>query len=107
MSSEIRRHTLEYSYCCIPVQRIEYDDPQVNKDLFKDRNDFYGKIVPRMEGSGLKTVKGMSGGPLLSIEKNGESLIYRLFGVQKSWDKENRVVRAESIAKILELIEWK
>lgn len=103
-SKELKTHILKYSYVCIPVKKIEYDSPEVNKLIFNNPNDFYGKIMLPLGGDGPTSIKGMSGSPIFSIERNEDNLIYRLYGILKSWDKTKSIIRAEHIRKIIDII---
>ncbi len=103
-SNELKTHILKYLYCCIPVEKVEYNNAEVNKSIFKNPNDFYGKLMLPLGGDGPSSIKGMSGSPIFSIEINDDNFIYRLYGVLKSWDKTKSIIRAEHISKIIEII---
>lgn len=93
---------------CLPVQQIGYrGDFHPNKEFWNDPDAFYGQILPFVDGveDQPASLKGMSGGPLFSIERDPSDRIgYRLFGIQRSEDKDERLIRAEPIHKILGLI---
>ena len=95
---------------CIPLIKIEYDQCKGEGEFWSDPDAFYGKIVPFSGDSEVPpiNIKGMSGGPLLSIErKPDKGFLYRLYGIQRSWESRQRIIRAESIYKIQEIIEAK
>ena len=95
---------------CIPLIKIEYDQCKGEGEFWSDPDAFYGKIVPFSGDSEVPpiNIKGMSGGPLLSIErKPDKGFLYRLYGIQRSWESRQRIIRAESMYKILEIIEAK
>jgi hypothetical protein len=104
IGDDIKRHGLEYSYWCLPVQKLEYDNPEVNKSIFANPTDFYDKLMLPLGDGGLHSVVAMSGGPILSIERKGEQFTYRLYGVQKSWDRSRLVIRGEHIGRVAEII---
>ncbi len=93
---------------CLPVCQIEYrGDSHTNKEFWNDPEAFYGQILPFVDGPEYQpvSVKGMSGGPLFSIERDPSDRIrYRLFGIQRSEDKDERLIRVEPMHKILGLV---
>jgi len=89
------------------VRQIEYRGDIWNKEFWNDPKAFYGQIIPFAEGSEFQpiSVKGMSGGPLFSVERDPSGRIgYRLYGIQRSEDKDERLIRVEPLHKILGLI---
>jgi hypothetical protein len=86
---------------CVPVQKLARrpaDDP---KDFWNHPTSFYGEIMPLPDGLNLDDIVGLSGGPILSIERTPEGeLKYRLAGIQSAWLKGKRIIRAESMADI-------
>jgi hypothetical protein len=93
---------------CLPVRQIEYrGEFHTDKEFWNDPEAFYGQILPFVDESEHQpaSVKGMSGGPLFSIERDPSDRIrYRLFGIQRSEDKDERLIRAEPIHKIFGLM---
>ncbi len=92
---------------CVPLQKVERPPNGVSKHRARQEGAFYGRILPFLEREGYQpeSIKGMSGGPVFSIERDpGGGIRYRLFGVQSTWWPESRVVRAESIQRILAVI---
>ena len=56
---------------CLPIQKIEHSElPENIKEIWKDREAFYGKIIEFTDDIQLQpnSIRGMSGGPLVSIE---------------------------------------
>jgi hypothetical protein len=94
---------------CLPVRQIEYmGGSYPNKEFWSDPEAFYGQLVPFDDGSQYQptSVKGMSGGPLFSIERDPSDRIrYRFIGIQRSEDKENRFIRVEKVQKIFGLMD--
>jgi hypothetical protein len=92
---------------CVPLRRIERPPKGTSGYSGRNKDAFYGQILPFLDGEGYQpdTVSGMSGGPVFSVERDPrEGIRYRLFGIQSTWWRESRVVRAESIGRILALI---
>lgn len=99
------KFTFLASLACLPVKKIEYTDlPNAVKRIWKDREEFYGEIIDYEEGNHFQpeSIKGMSGGPVLSIERDSnDQLRYRLFGIQSKWEKKNRIICAEPMEKLI------
>ena len=99
---------IQTSITCIPVTKIEYDQIKSDGTFWSDPDAFYGRITPFAGDSEIPPIdiRGMSGGPLLSIErKPDKGLLYRLYAIQRSWESRQRIVRVESMFKVLEIIE--
>jgi hypothetical protein len=93
---------------CLPVKRIEYPGKHPTKEFWNDTRAFYGRILPYSDEPGHQpeNIKGMSGGPLISIERTpNREFRYRLFGIQRSWDESTRSIRVEPIKNIILLDE--
>lgn len=102
-----KESSVRASMTCIPVIKLEYDQCKGEGEFWSDPDAFYGRIMPSAGDSEVPPIdiKGMSGGPLLSIErKPDKGFLYRLYGIQRSWNRQ-RIIRAESMYKILEIIE--
>ena len=101
--------SLQANLACLPVKRIEYPGPNpVRSEFWNDPDAFYGEILPFADKPAYQpdSIKGMSGGPLFSIERDPDGRIrYRLFGIQSSWLPSERKIRAEPISKIIGMME--
>lgn len=89
---------------CIPVAQIEYPGKHPTKEFWNDPGAFYGRMLPYSDEPGHQpqNIKGMSGGPLISIERTpNREFRYRLFGIQRSWDENTRSIRVEPIENII------
>ena len=92
---------------CLPVGRIDPPLTSVRDEFWDDEEAFYGEIAAfeRVENpaeSQPSDIVGMSGGPLLSLERQPDGRIrYRLCGVLASWNKSKRFVRVEPILRIV------
>ncbi len=93
---------------CLPITKIPCDPKYVQTSLLTEIDDFCGQIKPFSDGTShqLSDILGMSGGPLLSVERTelGE-IRYRLFGIQKSWDKDEQIIQVEPIQRIVKLLD--
>jgi hypothetical protein len=93
---------------CIPVEPLEYRGPDPDNKFWDIPELFYGRMVPfvdRVEPF-LNSAVGMSGGPLLSLERSEEGILYRLFGVQRASDKTKREnISVEPIKRILRVMQ--
>lgn len=93
---------------CLPVERIIPDHQREPTSFWGDTEAFYGHIVPFLDSpeGQPETIVGMSGGSLFSIEQDENSQIrYYLYGIQKDWLKNQKIVRADPIHRILSIIE--
>jgi hypothetical protein len=93
---------------CIPIKKVPYPGGDPSKEFFNDPGAFYGNIVDYPDDPEFKpNVKNMSGGPILSIERDPNGQIkYQLCGIQRSWDEKLRMIRAEPIQKVVEMFKY-
>jgi len=90
----------------VPIQRIDKIASNENKEFWSKSSAFYGQMIPFIDAPDvhLESIVGMSGGPLLGIQRDNEGHIrYYLYGVQSGWLRGQRIIRAESVKQILEL----
>jgi hypothetical protein len=91
---------------CVPVER----DPAPTSEqgeFWGHPGAFYGRLCPvhNDDGSPLKRIEGMSGGPVFSIERTQDGQFrYYLFGIQSAWLPCSRVIRAAPISQVADLI---
>ena len=86
----------------LPVIRIQPKDKSCGP-FWDDLDSFYGQIVPLADHSGSQPqdIAFMSGGPIISVERDPNSGIrYRLFAIQRSWLKGKRIIRGEMVYRI-------
>jgi len=93
---------------CIPLREIP--PPLIFKDnpMWANPNAFYGEIIPfpDLPLFDIEDGKGMSGGPIISIERNSEGrVVYRLVGVIQSFAYAQSIFRAEPIDLIAKVID--
>lgn len=120
MAAELAKHEIvsvrdgkrvwrsEITTQCLPVERLFIPEPNTDSTFWDHPGDFFGQLT-NFADCPIPcdiNIKGMSGGPVFSIEEEGESEIrYRLVGVQSAWLKTPRIVRATSIHAIAKTIE--
>jgi len=101
------RWSIQADLSCIPLCRVEGPPRDAPEYRARDEGAFYGRLLPVLDGEGYQpgSIKGMSGGPVLSVERDPDgSVRYRLFGIQSSWWSRSRVIRAEPIHRIVALM---
>lgn len=90
---------------CLPLRKISRSElPITLKNSWNDEKAFYGRILEFEEGEQFQpySIKGMSGGPILSIELDkNEQFKYRLFGIQSKWGEQSRIICAEPMEKLI------
>jgi hypothetical protein len=59
----------------------------------KAANQFYARLIEGSE-TVVRSVEGMSGGPIFSIKRIDGSLAYKVIGVQSAWYRGNRTIAA-------------
>ena len=59
----------------------------------KADNQFYGRLIEGSE-TVVKNVEGMSGGPIFATKKIGETIKYKVIGVQSAWYRPSRTIAA-------------
>ena len=88
---------------CVPVERIKRRTGEEPKDFWNHPGAFYGQLLPiHLEnGVPLGSIKGMSGGPVFSIERTKDRQFkYYLFGIQSAWLASERIIRAAPIEHV-------
>src|SRR5262249_41998001 len=103
----------EFRIAFDPIVRalpVDYVSPVGREGLFwSHQHCIYGRVGREgaSDAGNVESVKGVSGGPAVSIERTSKGHVrYRLFGLQSAWLSESRIVRIEpeaTIAKMLEL----
>lgn len=98
---------LQANCACLPVKKIEYKGYDPYNSFWNDPDAFYGEMLPFIDSSEQpKSIKGISGGPLFSIERDPKrGYVYRLYGIQRSWHKNKRLIRVEPIPKIIQIMD--
>jgi len=92
----------------LPMLRIKAPDADEAAGLWRFPGGFYGQIIPFSDRplAKVEDITGMSGGPVISIAREADgNLRYRLVGIQSGWLALRRIIRAELIDKVLELID--
>jgi hypothetical protein len=110
LSNGRRWGVAEAKFACLPVERIEYKDRcqlRGSAQWWNKPDSFFGQIRPFTDAAikQPEDIDWMSGSPVFSIEREPEGVRYRLVGVQSSWVKSARQIRAEPIHTIVPLID--
>lgn len=93
---------------CLPLERVVPQGNEEPRGFWSHPGGFYGRLLHRTDSSGepLSSIEGMSGGPILSIERTLQGqLKYRLFGIQATWLPRSGVLRGEPVSTIAALLE--
>jgi hypothetical protein len=101
------RWSIQADLSCIPLRGVQGPPRDAPEHCTRDEGAFYGRLLPFLDGEGYQpdSIKGMSGGPVFSVERDPDgSVRYRLFGIQSSWWSKSRVIRAEPIHRIIALM---
>jgi hypothetical protein len=101
---------VEANLAFLPVERIEGEDRHqlVGETRWWDRpSSFYGRICSYTdpEVGQPQDINWMSGAPVFSVEREPEGIRYRLVGIQSSWVKSARQIRAEPIHSVVPLLD--
>ena len=100
-------HSLEANLACLPLRELPAPVEVVDDPSWSDPEAFYGEILPYTDLPAFEVddIKGMSGGPVLSVERTTEGRVaYRLVGIVHSWFRPKGLIRAEPIHKIAEAL---
>ena len=100
----------EAKLACLPVERVEYEDRhrlRGSAQWWNKTDSFFGQIRPFTDVAikQPEDIKWMSGAPVFSVEREPGGIRYRLVGIQSSWVKSVRQIRAEPIHGIVSLID--
>lgn len=103
-------HSIEADLAILPIEQIPAPQDLADSESWSDDTAFYGKILPYKDFPefDVEEVKGMSGGPILSVERDPSGRIrYRLVGIIQSWFRSKAIIRAEPIDRIAQAIsDW-
>jgi hypothetical protein len=100
-------HSIEADLAILPVMEIPAPKDLSVSVSWSDEKAFYCKILPfkDLPGFDVEEIKGMSGGPILSVERDSNGRIkYRLIGIIQSWFRSESIIRAEPIGRIADAI---
>jgi len=99
---------VEANFACLPLKEIP-PPPEFGGDpAWSNPEAFYGQILPYPDYPqfDLEDTKGMSGGPILSVERDPDGRIrYRLVGIIQSFARGQSIFRAEPIKQVAEVID--
>lgn len=102
--------SLKANLACLPIQPVHPPADADNDPFWYNEGAFYGKVLrfPDMPAFKVEDIAGMSGGPILSIERTPEAqFAYRLVGIQVKWKPDSEIVCAEPVDKIASVLsDW-
>ena len=101
-------HSVKADIVCLPLEEISPPSEFSDDPIWSNSEAFYGKILPFTDDPKFEVddVKGMSGGPILSVERDSDGQIrYRLVGVIQSWAAAQSIIRAEPIHRVSQVID--
>lgn len=96
-------HSLVADLLIVPVEPIARPILGDVESSWNTADGFYGQILPFLDWPDfqLGDIKGMSGGPIFSIERTSDmQFVYRLVGIQSEWFSPTGQIRAEPIERI-------
>ena len=100
--------TVDANIACLPLKEIP-PPPEFRDDpVWSNPEAFYGQILPYPDypDFNFEDAKGMSGGPILSVERDpGGTIRYRLEGIIQSFAPSQFIFRAEPIQRIAEVLD--
>jgi hypothetical protein len=88
---------------CLPLEQIPPPPEFFNDKKWSDPEAFYGRLIPFPDYPEfeLEDANGMSGGPIISVERDPDGRIrYRLVGILQSFAHGQSIFRAEPISKV-------
>lgn len=84
----------------LPIERIDPPAGKCGEELWQYPDAFYGRLlsISLPDIGPVQNIKGMSGGPIISIEMTPTSQMkYRVFAIQSEWLPNSRIVRCTPI----------
>jgi hypothetical protein len=99
--------SIKADLACLPIKNIKPPINMEDDSFWKKQEAFFGELLPFPDAPNLKVenIEGMSGGPILSIERTEDHKIaIRLVGIQSSWKPTLGIVRAEPIEAIVDVL---
>jgi hypothetical protein len=104
-------NSLKADLACLPIAEVPRRNDSSGEAFWEHEKSFYGEVLRFPDAPTLKveSIVGMSGGPILSIERSPDAKIgIRLVGLQVEWLPNSEIVRAESIQEIAAALDtWK
>ena len=108
MGSGETQHIIYAPMYCLPLLQIEDRQEQHPEGFWGGHGAFYGQLVPCNGKSeiALSDINNMSGGLILSIERNESAIpVYRLYGIQSAWLPESKIIRATGVEVFAKIID--
>jgi hypothetical protein len=101
-------NTVKADIACLPLEQIPPPQEFAGDAKWSDREAFYGRLLPYPDYPefDLEDAKGMSGGPIISVERDPDGRIrYRLAGVIQSFARGQSIFRAEPVQRVAEAVD--
>lgn len=110
LDRQTRGRRLRTGIACLPLEVVPDRGKAANEGIDQFWGHpacFYGHLLPHngIEEPLVDSICGMSGGPILSLERDGDGIRYRLFGLQSEWKRESRFIRAGKVSLMSRVIE--
>lgn len=103
-------HTINSQIICLPLKQIQPPSELKRNPGWSNPDSFFGELIPYVDNPEFQfeEAKGMSGGLILSVERDTDGQIrYRLFGIIQSFAESQYIFRAEPIQKLTKMIkDW-
>lgn len=102
LSRQSQPRLVSVKHTILPVRRLKRSP----SDLCKHRGCFYGTLTTTdVDGEPLRTIEGMSGGPIVGVRAEGTQVHFDLVAIQSSWQRKTRHVRASSTKQIQQYLQ--
>jgi hypothetical protein len=101
-------NSVKADIACLPLREIPPPAEFAGDPEWSNPEAFYGQLLeyPDYPAFDLESARGMSGGPVLSVERDPDGRIrYRLVGVIQSFAEGQSIFRAEPIQRVAEVID--
>lgn len=111
VSTRGKEYHISFALACLPFNRITREDAMDitnNQEFCESPSALYGQLLPDPIGKfdPIESIVGMSGGPILSVEREDDGgFRYRFFGLQSAWMRNNRIIRGTAAATIDEIVD--
>ena len=94
---------------CLPLKKIRRRPREQPPEFWASRwapSCFYGKLLPFIgSDQGSIDIRGVSGGPVLSLQHDQGRTRYFLFAIQSKWLPDRRIICATPVRLLLQMID--
>ncbi len=96
--------TTTFTPVALPIELVEdlgEDANSYDQSFWGHKTAFYGRVLePSPTPANIQDIKGMSGGPIFSVRREGNGVRCHLFALQSSWLPDSRIAKATRIDTI-------